>query len=512
MNNEQTATTEDLFTTPALFSEHILHFPLYQYQIKPITAVLNSVLNQKGDDFLWVMPRQSGKNEAIAHLQVMLLNLFQRTGGNIVFGAIGDGIGRGKSRLEERLDNILNEASWGKATKPMRRTLGRAAVAFLSSHTTAHARGETAQILLIIDELQDQSAPHLEQVFEPMRAAYNTTAVSIGTVRLKTDALWQKKVELERKTREDGLQRVFFITPDKVIAENPLYAEFLRAKVNKYGRKHPIIAAEYFLEPIDADGGLFPPRRIALMTGTHSRQRTPQNGRSYIAVIDVGGQDEATTDPVAQLTNPKRDYTTVTIFDAELTDSQPYYKAVNVLMLHGKRHFESSPGNPSATEQIETFLNHWQVAHTIIDETGVGEGVQSWLASRFPNRVTGYKFSRLTKAALGSMFISLVENGRFQYWQSEMVYDDAWWFFTQAAACGYEIKIGGDIERDMSWSVPNNHKTDTPSGKELTHDDRILSAALIAAADELVKSGIIVLGQAKSAVIKARDVFEDMEF
>ena len=502
-------------TNIQVFSNNIIGLPLYNYQIEPITAVLQSVLNKQGNDFLIVMPRQSGKNEAIAHLQVLLLNIFQRVGGRIVFGAIGDGLGRGKTRLEDRLDNPLNDKSWRKGTKPIRRTLGKADVAFLSSFPTAHARGETASILLIIDELQDQDAPYIEQVFEPMRATNNATAVYIGTVRLKSDALWQKKLELEQATAEDGIQRVFFVYPPDVTAENRDYEQFLQRKVDKHGRNHPIIASEYFLEPIDAKGGMFPPRRLALMRGSHTQQHTPENDKSYLMTIDIGGQDEATTDPVAQLTNPSRDYTTATEFKIVTTNNQtelPTYQAVDTLMLHGNRHFETSPGNPSATEQLETFINHWQPAHIIIDETGIGEAIQSWLALKFPKRVTGYKFTSTSKASLGSLFISLIENGRFKYWLSETEYDDAWWFFTQANACNYDIKVGGDIERHMQWSVPTNHTTKTPTGSTLTHDDRLISAALITHADELIQCGTITLGQAESIIIKPLDPLTNLVF
>lgn len=502
-------------THPALFSRHFIGIPLHRYQERPLTAVLQSILHKRGDEFLIVMPRQSGKNEALAHLQVLLLNLFQRKGGQIVFGAIGDGIGRGKSRLEDRLDNPLNSETWGKGTKPIRRTLGKAAVAFLSSHPSANSRGETAHILLIIDELQDQSAPHIEQVFEPMRAANNATAVYIGTVRLKSDALWQKKEELERLEQQDGIQRVFFVYPDDVIAENPDYSQFLQAKVAKFGRNHPIVAAEYFLEPIDADGGLFPPRRIALMQGQHTRQRTPEAGKSYVVLIDVGGQDEAATNAIAQLENPARDYTTATAIEVDTTTgdgNQPHYKAVDVLMLHGRRHFESSPGNPSAADQLLAFIKHWGASHTVIDATGIGEGMQSWLAARLPNRVTGFKFTGQSKAALGSAFISIIENGRFHYWLSTQKWDDADWFFIQAAACGYTIRQGDDITKGMSWSVPASHKTDTPNGRLLTHDDRLLSAALVAHADELILNGAILLGAAVSAIIPPQDPLSKLDF
>jgi hypothetical protein len=35
----------------------------------------------------------------------------------------------------------------------------------------------------------------------------------------------------------------------------------------QYGRHHPIIASEYFLEPIGSGAGLFPARRRTLMRG-----------------------------------------------------------------------------------------------------------------------------------------------------------------------------------------------------------------------------------------------------
>ena len=42
--------------------------------------------------------------------------------------------------------------------------LGKAAVVFLSSHPQAFARGETAHHLLVVDELQDQDAAHVQAV------------------------------------------------------------------------------------------------------------------------------------------------------------------------------------------------------------------------------------------------------------------------------------------------------------------------------------------------------------
>ena len=283
----------------ALFSRVVLKRPLYGYQLAPARAIVESVRAGKGLEFLLVMPRQSGKNELVAQLLCFLLNLLRRTGGNIVYAAIGDNVGRGMRRLEEHLDNGWNGGRGSGGGRPERRTLGKAAVVFLSSHPQAYARGETAHHLLVIDELQDQDAAHLQAVFEPMRAATNATAVYLGTVRTTYDALWRKKEALERLQARDGIQRVFMVGPEAVCAENGRYARFLAGQIAKHGRKHPLIASEYFLEPLDREAGLFGRRRLRLMRGEHGREEgaRKQGGRDvYVATLDVAGIDEAPTD------------------------------------------------------------------------------------------------------------------------------------------------------------------------------------------------------------------------
>ena len=158
------------------FSSHVLGMPLYDYQLQPLYPIVESVWKQEGREFLLVFSRQSGKNEAVAHLLVYLLNTLQRKQGNLFFAAAGDGIGRGLRRLEERLNNPWNQAQWRGAARPLRRILGDMAVVFVSSHPQTAARGETADYLLVIDELQDQERAHIEAVFTPMRAAHNATA------------------------------------------------------------------------------------------------------------------------------------------------------------------------------------------------------------------------------------------------------------------------------------------------------------------------------------------------
>jgi hypothetical protein len=495
-----------------LFSRHVIGLPLYDYQLQPLRAIADAVLSGQGREFLLVFPRQSGKNEAVAQLLVYLLAVLQRRGGQMVYGAIGDGLGRGMRRLEQRLDTPWTRGRWRRGGRPTRYTLGRAAVVFLSSHPQAASRGETADHLLVIDEAQDQDGPHIEAVFTPMRAAHNATAVYLGTVRQTGDFLWVKKGELESATAADGRPRVFMVAPDTVAAENPAYAAFLEEQVRRYGRRHPIVAAEYFLEPVDGRGGLFPPWRAAFMRGAHPRLVGPRPGEVYVATIDLAGQDEGAAEASGQLRNPGRDYTVATIFrlaDAVEADGGPIYEAVDVFVDHGSRHFQAAPGQPRLADTLLTTLRRWDVAHTLIDASGVGQGLADWLAAALGReRVTAYSLGGASvKARLGSDLLALVDTGRFRYWTGDEnePLSDGWWFWQQVAACGYRLAGAGRFDHDLRWGVPAGARLSTPRGAEPIHDDRLLSAALVAELERRRREGALRLGASASRIVPSRD-------
>ena len=119
------------------FSRKVIRVPLYQYQMQVTEPIIQSILSNRGDEYLLIFPRQSGKNEVTAQLLVYFLLLFQKKGGNIVFAATGDGAGRGARRLDDRLDNAWTRNQAKKQNHPMRRTLGKASIVFLSAHPLA---------------------------------------------------------------------------------------------------------------------------------------------------------------------------------------------------------------------------------------------------------------------------------------------------------------------------------------------------------------------------------------
>ncbi len=511
--NRQQRLLAHLLRDISRFSNQVIDMPLYAYQLESVRPIISSVLKQEGREFLLVYPRQSGKNEAVAQMLAYLLALFQRRGGQMIFGAIGDGLGRGRRRLEDRLDNPLTRGRWRREGRPQRIVLGKAAVAFISSHPRAASRGETADHLLIIDEAQDQDAAHIGAVFTPMRAAHNATAVYLGTVRSTHDFLWQKKSELDALTEVDGVPRVFLVQPDQVCAENPAYDRFLTSQVARYGRHHPIVASEYYLEPMNHAGRLFTEWRQALMRGSHSRQTRPNPDAVYVATVDVAGQDEMAGRSQA-LSNPARDYTVATVLEVvDHHESQRRYQAVDVFVDQGSRHFQDAPGAVRLADRLLAFLRHWGVVQTVVDASGVGQGLADWLSAALgPSRVTHFLFSRTAKAALGSDFLALVDTSRFAYWtgDEDTPLSDGWWFWQQVAACSFTVGAGGRFDRDLRWGVPAQATLHTPAGSQPIHDDRLIAAALVAELERRAQLGDWHVGQARSQIIRGHDPWRQL--
>jgi hypothetical protein len=293
--------------------------------------------------------------------------------------------------------------------------------------------------------------------------------------------------------------------------ENEHYATFVDGRIRQYGRQHPIVRTEYFNEPVDVAAGLFPQRRRILMMGDHPRLDGPQSGEIYVGLVDVGGQDEAATSAFADLVNAGRDYTTLTIVRVVtgLSDVGPSYEVVDIWTDQGTRHFQAFPGRPSLFDQLVARLRHWRVVATISDFTGLGQGITDALIEALTSPVFGFDFAKsYGKSRLGNDFLACVETGRFKYFVGSMEEElsDFWWFFTQCEHCGYELAEGVPIERGLRWGVKPSAKVITSTGESfLVHDDRLLSPALVAEVDRLVREGKLFLTTGESAVIRRED-------
>ncbi len=268
--------------------------PLRTYQLAPARAILESIRLGLGLDFVVIMPRQAGKDEMLAHLKAYLMRVMWRKDRCMVevnptykpqtINAI--------MRLENRLDaNLLTRGQWKKRSDFFR-MIGTCRTAFYSGDGQANVVGATADLCLIINEAQDILPSVYAKSFAPMASSRAATRIFCGTVWTSSTLLAQMLRACREAEKMDGLRRVFLYTAEDVRKENPKYGRYVDAEVRRLGRNHPFIKTQYFCEEIDAQAGMFPPGRQALMHGSHAARTDPEPGKIYSFLIDVAGQDE----------------------------------------------------------------------------------------------------------------------------------------------------------------------------------------------------------------------------
>jgi hypothetical protein len=487
------------------FSQVFGSVRLPPYQLEAANAIVNSVLRQQGLSIVVMFPRQSGKNMLQAQLEVYLMALLGRQGAEMVklSPTYQPQCLNAMRRLETALQaNYLTHDQWHKSAGNHYR-FKNAHLTFLSAAAGSNIVGATASTLLQLDEAQDIGIEKYDKQIAPMAASTNATRVFWGTA-------WTGQTLLARELRAarqaeacDGIRRVFHMTAEQVRAEVPAYGHFVDEQVARLGRSHPMVRSQFFSEEIDFASGLFTPARLSLVQGNHSPQTSPEPGKIYAMLVDLAGEDEQvrqdnfSKDSNDGLANPNRDATAVTVVEVDLSlmdevlPGKPRYRVVQRYLWQGEKH-------STLYQRLYHLAQHWGVEKMVVDSSGVGAGVCSFLRDRLGERVIPLTFNRQVKSKLGWGFLAVIDTGRFQdfrsthnsYSESALVNPLAWQmmneqerlqalFQRQLQAVSCEASIGP--ERWLKWSVPEG--TADPLGG-LLHDDLVISAAMTAILDE----------------------------
>lgn len=480
---------------------------LREYQQEVAAAVVRSVVQGLGHSLAVMFPRQSGKNELQAQIEAYLLLLLKDYHAEMVkisptwkpqsLNAM--------RRLERVLSrNMLTRGLWSKESGYIYR-LGNARIFFLSGSPETNIVGATASVLLEVDEAQDIQIPKYDKDIAPMASSTNATCVFWGTA-------WTSRTLLARELRSareagqmDGMRRAFVITADDVSRELPSYGKFVAGQVTRLGRSHPLIRTQYYAEEIDSEAGMFPPDRRALMQGTHPVQQHPLPGSLYAILIDLAGEDEGASADPSSLNNPLRDLTALTVVEvltAALQDpiiKAPAYHAVYRRQWIGVKHSE-------LYGQLKAIIEHWNARSVVIDATGVGAGMASFLSKALGERVHPFTFSSAAKSRLGWDFLAVCDAGR---WKEPAIAagDHASLalqteFWQQCEYC--ECRVLDGPGKLMRWGVPNG-KRHRETG-EILHDDLLISAALSAELDKHTWQASL-----PSVIVQAPDVLDDLD-
>lgn len=443
---------------------------LRPYQIEVGRALLDSVLNRKGLTFSVEMARQGGKNELSAQLEVLLLTLFMGIGGNLIKCAptFKPQTVMSMMRLKERLNDVGYGRLWASELGYIVR-LGRARGMFFSADNSSHVVGATAHILLEVDESQDVSTEKYTKEFKPMGAATNVTTVHYGTAWDDSTLLEQVKQTNLELERSDGIKRHFRFDWQEIAKYNPDYLRYVEGERVRLGESHPLFQTQYCLNPIHGGGGFLSPQQRAQLVGEHGRLHQPRDKRRiYVAGIDLAGEAEEGEDALLRAIKPRQDSTVITIGELDFSTCSDILQSprVNVVEHYwwtGRPHTSLYP------QLVDLLKNVWGCKRVVVDSTGVGAGVASFLAHALGRGVvTPFPFTQSSKSRLGFELLAAINSGRVK-----MYADD----------CEESREFWHQMERAQSTFRPNqtiNFYVEPAVG----HDDFLMSLALLVEASD----------------------------
>ena len=467
----------------ALFSRDVVRYPLYRYQAHWAQYIAEVVAAGRNEQIVVKMPRQSGKNETSAQLEIAILARFGARGGEIVKCAptFKPQVLNSKLRFDLRSKQVQQLLPWLKFKPSMgyMYRLNRAGISFFSAEPNASVVGATASLLLEVDEAQDVSPAKFDKDFSPMRASTAAPMVAYGTV-------WTDDTLLETFARdvEEGRQagKVIIITPDQVAAENAAYGAFVDSEVKRLGRDHPSVKTQYFLEALENRGRLITVQMLRQMIGTHERKDQRSGESVIVAGLDWAGADESAD--LVSLTNlSKRDSVALTIGAVTWNKPMPGVTEPVVHILARYEWVNVHPLSMHAT-LYDILQNKWKINRLHSDSTGIGATGTALLAKALDHesgrRVQGITFDGnwTVHTDLASQYIAMINGSRL------LDYKPAG--FDPIAISGTEAPDTKNPDKHIWWQrgharlearQTNRYRAYVPDSEG--HDDLLLSDMLM---------------------------------
>jgi len=297
-----------------------------------------------------------------------------------------------------------------------------------------------------------------------MGSASNATTVHYGTTwddATLLEEVKQTNLELEKK---DGVKRHFRFDWQEVARHNEDYKRFVEGERQRLGEDHPLFRTQYLLLPIRGGGGFLTRQQIVSMHGTHERRQDPEEGKVYIAGIDLAGEREETKEQALAATRQKLDSTVITIAevdtnqDSRFFPGEPRLSVVEQYQWTGIAHSQLYP-------QVVDILKRWSCQRVLVDATGIGQPVASFLRKELGSRVVPFTFTQKSKSDMGFELLSFVNSARLK-------------LYKQDGSNEYKETMY-QLEKARAQYRPNqtmNFYVDPSEG----HDDFLMSLALVA--------------------------------
>jgi hypothetical protein len=189
-----------------------------------------------------------------------------------------------------------------------------------------------------------------------------------------------------------------------------------------------------------------------------------ESHKIYVAGIDLAGEAETGQDDYLKSLKPRQDSTVVTIGELDISSSSlvPHPSTLIKIVEHydwtGQKHTEMYP------RLIDILKNVWHCRRIVVDATGIGQPIASFLRSALGGKVAPFVFTSQSKSELGFNLLAAVNAGGLKMYarESSKEYQEFWY----------------EMEKARSHYRPSqtmNFFVDPSDG----HDDYLTSLALL---------------------------------
>jgi hypothetical protein len=392
---------------------------LRPYQREIAVAILDSIFGKKGLTFSVEIARQGGKNELSAQLELLLLTIYMTEPWNLIkcSPTFRPQTVISMMRLKDRLNDAGFAGIWTTELGYIIRLVNARAI-FLSADESANVVGNTAHLLLEIDESQDVNKEKYTRDFKPMGATTNVTTVHYGTTWDESTLLEEiKQTNLELQKR-DGIRRHFRYDWQEVAKYNPDYLIYVENERQRLGENHPLFLTQYCLQPVRGNGGFLSPQQKAQLQGTHPRKHSAEKGITCVAGIDIAGETYDGENTSTTVGKTVQDATVLTIAELDFTaineiQKQPTIRIVEHYVWRGIRHTD-------LYQRLSDLLkNIWGCKRIIVDSTGMGQPIASFLRQALGSRVVPFVFTAPSKSKLGFDLLASINSGRLKMYEGD---------------------------------------------------------------------------------------------
>jgi hypothetical protein len=275
----------------------------------------------------------------------------------------------------------------------------------------------------------------------------------------------QTACELEKK---DGIKRCFRYDWHEVAKYNPEYLTYVEGEKDRLGEDHPLFLTQYRLMPVRGGGGFLSGQQRAQLQGEHRRKHMPETGKKYIAGIDIAGESEEGDEAKLSVINPRQDSTVITIGELDFSrcnefQKQPVIRIVEHYCWTGKKHSDLYG------QLIDIIKSVWNCRRIVVDSTGVGQPVYSFLRQALGSKIIPFTFTAGSKSELGYGLLAAVNSGGLKMYAGDGSEEyHRFWTEMETARSRYRAN------RTMNFYVEPSQG----------HDDFLMSMALLVKAAE----------------------------